>query len=145
MKRLLLIPLLAVLATGCLSPAELETDPQDQVEAEADSEALTFCNPMYRYHSWFAGFNKVQFDQCTEGPYIRSDGSRAQAVFCSYLGSGGTLIYRGLGIQRPGKNQLNTLSFDNYACEFQSCDVFQSTMTCNCSYCTTTGWTPAPR
>lgn len=145
MKRLCLALLAATALSACLSEAELETDSQDQVEAAPAAEALTLCDPLYRYHSWFATFNKLAFNQCTEGPYIRADGSWAQAVFCSYLGQGGTLIYRGLGIQRPGRNQVNTLSFDNYACEFQSCDVYRSSMTCNCSYCTTTGFEPAPR
>lgn len=143
-KRAILLIHLLALASACLAAPETEPDTQDQVDVAADTEALTLCDPMFRYHTWFATFNKVPFESCQEGPYWRGE-DQYKSVFCYVQTQNSGLIYRGYGIQRPGRNRLNTLSFDNYACEFQSCDIYQASMTCNCSYCYTSGWEPAPR
>lgn len=134
MKAILVLLLLSACADVPNSP---EVTPTKQ------AQALTVCSPYLRYHLWLSATAKVPTDNCADGPYFRQDGTTAKSVFCWYTNADGTYTYRDYGIQRPGLNPRDELSFDNYSCEFNVCNRYFSSITCNCSYCYGTGHIPA--
>jgi hypothetical protein len=134
-----------VLALLMLSACAAEVS-TEAAEVGAESAAITTCSPMLRYHLWLAATAKVSYNDCYEGPYFLADGSTVGSVLCAvHPANGAPAVYRYYGIQRQGLNRFGTLSFDNYACAFNVCDQYQASMTCDCTRCVTSGYTPDNR
>lgn len=102
--------------------------------------ALTTCDPLYRMKLWLAATSKEPVENCAvgSGEDNSSPTGYSTEVFCWHPTQNSGWIYRNLAVVRPGAHVLNTLNFNMFACEFQTCDVPTPSMTCDCFRCYST-------
>ena len=115
------------LLLGCAAEPATEADLQEESLQQV-------CSPGAVFFEYMRSHEKVQ--TCYQGSTPRSDGSWSPSTYCYYQpDNGAPRISRGLGVQREGLVLANTKAYDIYACLFEQCNLYDISVSCNCSYC----------
>lgn len=132
MKKLAL--LLALALPACAAEQPSATDHEAAGAPATEAVSFGYCNPVTVFAEFLRSHEKATAYYV--GLQFLSDGSATTAVYTWYQQADSRpRVSRGLGLQRQGRNVIRTASFDIYACEFEVCDIYDLSVTCNCSYC----------